>query len=180
MPNTRWTGGIVPTVDDNLIEAWDAYDDSAGRVMPAASVAAARVMLAAAPSGAVSKARPAVFIIDDILYTADGSKAGDGSFNINPANSFSGVLYRHRDNTNGRGRPTSDHTTYTWGDGIVTLPIKSLMEFSLDVCVSIAHEDYHSEEEKDKAVGSYFFGFKLDNRGIKLITKERGKKNYAR
>lgn len=92
MPNTRWTGGIVPTVDDNLIEAWDAYDDSAGRVMPAASVAAARVMLAAAPSGAVSKARPAVFIIDDILYTADGSKGGDGSFNINPANSFSGVL----------------------------------------------------------------------------------------
>lgn len=166
MPNTRWTGGVVPTVDDNLIEAWDAYDDSAGRVMPAASVAAARVMLAAAPSGAVSKARPAVFIIDDILYTADGSKGGDGSFNINPANSFSGVLYRHRDNTNGRGRPTSDHTTYTWGDGIVTLPIKSLMEFSLDVCVSIAHEDYHSEEEKDKAVGSYFFGFKLDNRGI--------------
>ena len=67
MPNTRWTGGVVPTVDDNLIEAWDAYDDSAGRVMPAASVAAARVMLAAAPSGAVSKARPAVFIIDDIL-----------------------------------------------------------------------------------------------------------------
>ena len=27
MPNTRWTGGVVPTVDDNLIEAWDAYDD---------------------------------------------------------------------------------------------------------------------------------------------------------
>jgi hypothetical protein len=40
------------------------------------------------------------------------------------------------------------------------------MEFSLDVCVSIAHEDYNSEAEKDKAVGSYFFGFKLDNRGI--------------
>ncbi len=59
MPNTRWTGGIVPTVDDNLIEAWDAYDDSAGRVMPAASVAAARVMLAAAirPSGIESTPR---------------------------------------------------------------------------------------------------------------------------
>ena len=95
MPNTRWTGGVVPTVDDNLIEAWDAYDDSAGRVMPAASVAAARVMLAAAPSGAVSKARPAGFIIDDILYTADGSKAGDGSTLTPPTVSvacFTGIV----------------------------------------------------------------------------------------
>jgi len=51
MPVTRWTGASVPAPDDDLLKAWDAYDDSAGRLLPAASVAAARVMLAAAPRG---------------------------------------------------------------------------------------------------------------------------------
>ena len=48
MPVTRWTGASVPAPDDDLLKAWDAYDDSAGRLLPAASVAAARVMLASA------------------------------------------------------------------------------------------------------------------------------------
>ena len=166
MPVTRWTGAAVPAPDDDLLKSWDAYDDSAGRLLPAASVAAARVMLAAAPPGAVTPAHPAVFIIGSLLYVSDGTKTPAGVFNVNPANAFSGVLYRHWDKTNGRGRPTSDHNTYTWGNGTIILPVKSLIEFTLDVCVSIVHSDFQTDQQKDVAVGSYYFGFKLDGAGI--------------
>ena len=34
------------------------------------------------------------------------------------------------------------------------------------MCVSIVHSDFQSEEAKDKANGSYYFGFILDNAGL--------------
>lgn len=175
MPNTRWTGGVVPAAGDDLLGAWDAYDDSAGRILPASSVAAARVMLAAAPPGTVTPARPAVFIIGSILYVCTGMKNGKGEYVVLPVNQFSGILWRHWDKTNGRGRPTSDSKTYTWGTGTIYLPTKSLVEFTLDVCVSIVHSDYKTEKDKDVAVGSYFFGFKLDDAGIWQTEQQYGR-----
>lgn len=166
MPVTRWTGSAVPDAGDDLLGAWDAYDDSLGRVLHASSISAAKVMLASAPPGAVTPAKPAVFVINRLLYIADGNKNASGEYTVLPANSFSGVLWRHWDKTDGRGRPTSDHKTYTWGTGTIYLPAKSLVEFTLDVCVSIVHSDFQTDAQKDVAVGSYYFGFKLNDAGI--------------
>lgn len=166
MPNTRWTGGVVPAAGDDLLASWDAYDDSAGRVLNAPSLAAARVMLASAPPGAVTPAKPAIFMISTVMYVATGSKTLNGEYIINPANAFAGVLWRFWDRTNGRGRPTSNHETFTWGKGRINLPVKSLVEFTLDVCVSVDHADYATEAAKDAAIGSYFFGFLLNDAHI--------------
>jgi hypothetical protein len=171
MPETRWTGGVVPSPGDDLLGAWEAYDDSAGRVLPAPSLAAAKVMLASAPPGAVTPARPAVFIIGKVFYVADGTKTPGGEYVLTPANMWAGILHRHWDKTNGRGRPTSDKTQRHWGHGTIHLPLRSLIEFTLDVCVSIVHSDFATEADKDKAVGSYFFGFSLS--GASLWRTER-------
>lgn len=164
MSATRWNGAVVPTGQDDLLGAWARLADSVGTFMRVASLSEAQARLRAAPAGVVTSSTPAAFLIGGVLYTADGSRDASG-FVIRPASGYSGLLVDHWDKSNGRGRPTSDHTTRRWGQTAFNLPVKSLIEFSLDVCVSIVHSDFGSEDEKNKATGSYYFGFLLDNMG---------------
>ena len=162
MADTRWDGAVVPTAYSDLLGAWGRFSDSVGTFVRVASMQEARARLAQAPAGVVTSASPAMFLIGGVLYSADGSKTG-GDYNIVPVSGYSGVLVDHWDKSDGRGRPTSDHTTRRWGQSTFQLPVRSLLEFSLDVCVSIVHSDFGSEDEKNKANGSYYFGFLLDN-----------------
>lgn len=165
MSTTRWDGAKVPTASDPILSAWGDYADSVGTFIRCASQAEAQARLSQAPAGVVSAAHPAMFLIAGVLYSADGTRSGN-QFVLQPVSGFCDVLVDKTDASNGRGRPTSDHTTRRWAETGFNLPIRSLLEFSLDVCVSIVHSDFQSEEAKDKANGSYYFGFILDNAGL--------------
>ena len=162
MSTTRWDGAVVPQAGDALLGAWPAFSDSVGTFIRVASEEEARARLAQAPAGVVSAGRPAVLLIGGVLYTADGTKSG-AKFNLRPTTGYSGLLVDHWDKTDGRGRPTSDTSAHVWGKNSFTLYGRCLVSFTLDVCVSIVHSDFVSEAAKDAAVGSYFFGFLLDD-----------------
>ena len=91
MPTQHWKGVTVPSVGDDLLDAWPAAFDTAGIYIPCASVAAARTILAAAIAAGhiVTSATPAMFLVGSgpnrVTYIADGSQSG-GAYRLSPIN----------------------------------------------------------------------------------------------
>lgn len=87
MSTQHWKGIPVPDAGDDLLDAWPAALDAAGLVFPAASVAAAREILARAESlgRAPTAAHPAYIDVGGVLYRADGAKSG-GRWVLRPVN----------------------------------------------------------------------------------------------
>lgn len=97
MPISHWNGLVLPAVGDDLLASWTRLADSAGVVVPVASVAAARAVLTRieADGAAPTANHPAYFDISGNLYKADGSKTD-------------GVWALHA-----MGEPDVDEVTYT-------------------------------------------------------------------
>lgn len=81
-------GVPVPDVGDDLLASYEAGFNAAGIVVPVASVAAARTILAEAeasrsPAAAV---HPFYFDVNGVLYRAAGDKGGDGAYRLQAVN----------------------------------------------------------------------------------------------
>lgn len=82
----------IPTAGDGLIEAWATMAAQLGVGIPVASVEAAAEMLDAAQSAGIgaSDSAPMTFLVGSgarrVQYTADGSKAPSGKWNLHSVN----------------------------------------------------------------------------------------------
>ena len=87
MPAQTWKGVTVPSVGDDLVDAWPKAIDTAGVIIPASSVAAARTILTAAEAAGatITTATPAYFDVGGIVYKADGTK-NSGAWIMKPVN----------------------------------------------------------------------------------------------
>ena len=87
MHNT-WKGVPVPDAGDDLLGSYETGLTAAGIIIPAASVAAARVMLAAAEAAGVlpSAAHPAYFDIGSNIYRSVGTKGTNNVFDLKMIN----------------------------------------------------------------------------------------------
>lgn len=92
MTTQHWKGPIIPSVGDDLLDAWPDAFDTAGIYIPCASVAAARTILAAAIAAghAITPAAPAMFLVGSgaqrVAYVADGTKNTAGVYVLSPIN----------------------------------------------------------------------------------------------
>lgn len=82
MSTKHWKGASMPDAGDDLLAAWRDYTDTAGIMIPAQSVAAARSTLSRAITGgaSVTPSNPAYFDIQGNVYRADGSKSQSGAW----------------------------------------------------------------------------------------------------
>lgn len=91
MPTQHWKGATIPSVGDDLLDAWPAAFDTAGIYIPCASVAAARTILASAITAGheITPAAPAMFLVGSgarrVAYVADGVQTG-GVYVLSPIN----------------------------------------------------------------------------------------------
>ena len=88
MAHSTIKGATVPDAGDDLLAAWDAYDQTVGTIMPADSIAAARTTLASAEAAGVgpTAAHPWYFDMGGIIYRATGEKSKEGVFKLAPVN----------------------------------------------------------------------------------------------
>lgn len=161
MTRTLWTGRTAPTRGDALLSAWETYDGSAMIPIPAASLAEARRIMKSAPDGSFSSDKPLMFLIQGLLYFADGSKEG-AHFYLRPINQTAGILHEHWDRSNQPGRTNDDPTVQHFGQGQFTLPARTMCEFTFDACVSVVVKQFDTEEKLAKATGAIKIGFSLD------------------
>ncbi len=156
MSTTHWKGATVPAAGDDLLSALPAFADTAGIYIRASTQAAARAMVSAAlaaDSAAVTTTNPAVFLINGVLFWADGTKAS-GAYKLKPVGAVSGILHQVQDTYNGAGAASTD--LYVEGEGTITLALDTLIEFYLEECVSGV----------DNAQGSVLNGFRVDGADI--------------
>lgn len=87
MSTQHWKDVTIPTMGDDLLEAWPKALDTAGIIIPASSVAAARTVLTAADAAGatITTATPAYFDVGGIIYKADGTK-NSGVWVMKPVN----------------------------------------------------------------------------------------------
>ena len=87
MHNTA-KGATIPDPGDDLLAAWDAYDQTVGTIMPTDSIAAARTTLASAEAAGTgpTAAHPWYFDMNNVIYRATGAKSSGGVFTLAPVN----------------------------------------------------------------------------------------------
>ena len=88
MPVQHWKNVPIPAAGDDLLKAWADYSDAIGVIVPAASVAAARVLLtkAEADGHPPTPEHPFLTLIGGNLWWADGTKSADGVWALRPVN----------------------------------------------------------------------------------------------
>ena len=86
MPTNHWKNVPIPSVGDDLLKAWADYSDAIGVIVPAASVAAARVLLtkAEADGRGPTPEHPVAFLIHGIIYTSTGLKGSNNVWDLTP------------------------------------------------------------------------------------------------